>query len=477
MSDPGYYDAAGLWHYGEDTTAETYSDLLNLSADAIAAAVPNLVTEALADDATPANAAAAAVDAVLATHDLVESSDPAVPNTVSLYTSAYDWLELEVDNKDRIIAGTLTTGQRVIFDLSAPKARVDELSAGGATVTDETLIGGYLHASVDASGRLLEDALASDGTVPQWLLDRWKTRMGVFSSAARNIVCYGDSLTAWSTTYPVYLQQRIAASHPTVTVYQRAVGGEDSIGITARTNALPYLLSFVGGAIPAAATPVEVTFTSAGGSSAWPLLRGNTYPVAMTGTVAGIPGTLTKTPDTPYGQSDVHQPTDKYYFTRTTAGALTTVNRPTALVLDDARARAGDIHIIWAGRNGPANARVQSDIRAILNARAVIDSKYLVLSVPRGAGEGTGTSAYTNINALNAALFAEHGRRFVDINRYLIDYGLADAGLTPTTQDNADVAADTIPASLRSDTIHLTAAAQQIVARLVNERLTEIGAL
>lgn len=399
------------------------------------------------------------------------------PSETELLAPARAWVEVELDQHGAVISGTLSDGTRVVPVLESTTATVAALTTAGMLTSAVASVDGEMHLDVDLEGRKLESALGPDGCVPQWVLDRWKARMGVFATPVRSVVGWGDSLTAWTTSWPVHLATILATLRPGVAVHQRGVGGETSTGIAARQGALPYLVLPVAGAIPAATTPAEVTLTSAGGGASWPLLRGNAFPIAMTGTLAGVPGTLTKDPATPWNQSDVHLVTDKYYFTRTTAGTAVTLTRPAALVLDDATARKGDVPVIWAGRNGPANARVLSDIQAMVNNRAPQDASYLVLSVTNGAGEGTGTGAYTTITSLNASLLAEYGRRYLDVRRYLIDYGLADLGITPTTQDTTDVAADTIPASLRVDAIHLTTAAQLRIAQLIADRLIEIGAI
>lgn len=59
----GYFDPNGLYIYGEDDTAQTFSALLNRSAQALATATPLLVARAVASDKAPANAAALLVTA------------------------------------------------------------------------------------------------------------------------------------------------------------------------------------------------------------------------------------------------------------------------------------------------------------------------------------------------------------------------------------------------------------------------------
>ncbi|MCF6764128.1 hypothetical protein, partial [Pseudomonas fragi] len=68
----------------------------------------------------------------------------------------------------------------------------------------------------------------------------------------------------------------------------------------------------------------------------------------------------------------------------------------------------------------------------------------------------------------------EFGRRFIPIRQYLVKYGLADAGITPTAQDNADMASGTVPTSLRFDGVHWLAPGYTILANIVFQRLKEL---
>jgi hypothetical protein len=101
--------------------------------------------------------------------------------------------------------------------------------------------------------------------------------------------------------------------------------------------------------------------------------------------------------------------------------------------------------------------------------------RFLILGVTNGRLESDGSSSYTAIDALNTALSNEYGRRFIELRKYLVNYGLSDAAIPPTSGDLSDVAVGIIPNSLRSDAVHLTAAGRTVVANLVGKRLNELG--
>jgi lysophospholipase L1-like esterase len=72
-------------------------------------------------------------------------------------------------------------------------------------------------------------------------------------------------------------------------------------------------------------------------------------------------------------------------------------------------------------------------------------------------------------------LQAAFGDCFLDVRKYLVNYGLVDAGITPTSQDLTDIAADVIPSSLRSDSTHFTAAGYTLVANFVSRAIRAKG--
>ena len=175
----------------------------------------------------------------------------------------------------------------------------------------------------------------------------------------------------------------------------------------------------------------------------------------------GIHGTLNLVE--PSGSSSNWQADNYYTFARTTAGTQITFDRPKPFYLDVAAPRLGDIHIIWIGQNGPSTARAISDAKAIIQHMQALDKRYLVVSKP------------TSTDADDSLFFAEFGRRFVAARKYLVQYGLQDAGITPTAQDNIDIANGVVPTSLRADAVHWTAQGYTILANILFNRIKELG--
>lgn len=269
-----------------------------------------------------------------------------------------------------------------------------------------------------------------------------------------DIVCWGDSMTAGAggggTTYPSVLQSLLTAASYAGTVRNAGVGGETSVTITARSGATPFLVDVSGGVIPSSGG-VTIIFRQINGQSVTPLLQGTGTPgTTFTGSLAGVPGTIS-------------QSGGNYTFTRTASGSAVAVTRPVAWRTDFSEARRGDIAIIWIGQNGPSNTRAIEDARAIIDHLEALNKRFLVISKP------------TSSAADDAAWFAEFGRRFLAIRAYMVEYGLQDAGITPTAQDTTDISNGVVPTSLRTDSVHWTAAGYTILGNQVFKRLNELN--
>ena len=272
-----------------------------------------------------------------------------------------------------------------------------------------------------------------------------------------NFVAPGDSMTAGAggngTNYTGVLQGLLtAAGHPG-TVKNRGVGGENSVTITARMGGYPFMVLPVAEVIPATTTPFEITLLPINGQMPAPLKQGS---LTYTGRLGAVPGTFSRTES---------GGVLTYYFTRATAGSEVVANRPMAMYLDVGIEARGDIYLIWIGQNGPDTTRAIQDAKALIQQMTALDKRFLVISKPGG------TSAQ---DAEDAQWFAEFGRRFIPIRQYMVKYGLADAGITPTAQDIIDMANGTVPSSLRVDPTHWNASGYTILGHVVFQRLIEL---
>lgn len=185
------------------------------------------------------------------------------------------------------------------------------------------------------------------------------------------------------------------------------------------------------------------------------LYNSGVYTGAIAGTIAGVHGVMTT------------DSAGNWTFTRDRPGPAVPCPPDIPFIPDETVSLRGRTAWIWSGRNN-AHARqtVVADIAAMVAHLG--HGRYLVGSVLNGAGEGIGTGAYGAIAALNADLAAAHGIRFVDLRGALVAAG-------DPVADAADIAADRVPASLRSDGVHLNDAGQAIVASAMQAAMLALG--
>lgn len=403
----------------------------------------------------------------------------------TISSSETGWLYVITDATDKVSFGIDLSGKAwlvpaadvKILESNMPDAVLArQLPTGITTASNIPPESGFIFGWTDAAGNIAWGIkadgtfwtnFASDCAFPSALLASISaTTMASLLPAASAIECFGDSLTAGAggggTTYPAVLAAALGR-----TVNNRGIGGQNSAAIATRQGGLKMLVSVTGNTIPASGA---VTLTA---RSQTPIT--NQGASSFAGTLAGVAGTLAAS--TADGGA-----TYTYTFTRTTAGSEIACPANSEFVFDIAEAAKDKTQIIWISRNDAKGTRAY-DVASRDNGLAMakhltpLSKRYLVLSILNGLNEGTttGSSAYNNIASMNAELARTFGDRFIDVRSYLVKFGLADAGITPTSQDIADMAEDTVPASLRSDSIHLTATGYTLVANFVARHIQARG--
>ncbi len=160
-----------------------------------------------------------------------------------------------------------------------------------------------------------------------------------------------------------------------------------------------------------------------------------------------------------------------YYFKRHTKGERIAVEEGTRLKTFGMRdAREGDILVIFAGTNDlPDTASVHNIINL---ERQMLESagcdKYIIVGLTYAGG-------IPEINEVNAAMEKAFGDHFVDIRKYMLNYGLADAGITPTSKDAEDIRKGEIPSSLRSDYVHGNKMYHKLLGEQIYRRMVVLG--
>lgn len=407
---------------------------------------------ALATDTTVKGAAATAVTTEVTARGLISDSDPRIPRNAATEVGEIEYLEAWADKTGRAALGVTDDGHAhapildselaTIETVNAEFSNVQEQTLGGEQVTNVMDAEKYLYAMVDLLGRESEFLLDFTGKVPQHVLDAWAARMGVGALAglasAFPISAWGDSQTGqtfdgqkgWVDEFA-----RVLGLTQSDKVINRGFPGETSVAIAAKSGAVPAVWT-AGGTIPADG-PVTMILRDHVDLMKWW--------APMPCTLGGVHGTLTRHPDGGGAPTLEHPAT----FTRDVAGAAVVVPPNAPLISDWAELYRSCMTIIMSGRNnGGAGTvdRVVADTRAQVEFLTGLDGKYLVLSQING----------TYRDGINAANKLAYGPRYIDVLAYLASTkALADAGITPTSQDLTDIAAGNIPTSFYADGTHL----------------------
>ena len=268
------------------------------------------------------------------------------------------------------------------------------------------------------------------------------------------VSCIGDSLTEGSggegTSYP----GTIAANNASLEVMKFAFPSEDSL----------YIAYAVGG-MRVFADPFTIPASNAGNAAPTITIKQDNGNALLMDHIAEdnlcmIGGVL--------GKLKYENSANK--FQRFSSGTEIVLTRKEPIYQCFEMKHIGDITIIWVGTN---DTQISSMTEAVFyhidNIISLLPhKKYLVLGVMNNV-------KFTNIGNVMTYYRRHYGNHFVNIRQYLLDYGLSDAGITPTAQDTTDIANGTIPTSLRSDTVHLNASGYTVVGNYLYKLIQENG--
>lgn len=286
----------------------------------------------------------------------------------------------------------------------------------------------------------------------------------------QDIACIGDSLTygygatVGSTDYPSVLQTLVTDK----TVYNLGVSGEATDEILARQGGYPAVVNPF--TIPADTTAVEITFSSSIniGANNTVLLRKGSNNLVNPVVIDGVEGNISA--------SD-----NKYYFTRLEDGTAHEIKHPQYVITKEMREHKDDIQIIFMGTNGgwmitsdDAETRIKkltSQIDMMIDYNT--SKKYIII----GMHYFYSWVLYNGLTKeqLENAMLLKYGNHYINLRKYMIEYGLADAGLTATETDTEAINNGNVPPSLLySDGIHGNAYFYNILANLVNKKGIEL---
>jgi lysophospholipase L1-like esterase len=288
-------------------------------------------------------------------------------------------------------------------------------------------------------------------------LDSLSTRVTTLENPQTKVVnCWGDSLTAGvggnGTSYPSVLLNNLGTGW---SVNNFGVGGETTQAIAGRQGGIPlYVSPFT---IPADTTATQITLNSWGGNS----VTLNDVVGVNPCTIADIQGTISLSGG-------------NFYFARSTAGTAKTITNPTTIVTNAMKVKnKNDSIIIWIGTNGSWWDTDQETSSRWLcqQIQNMIDysgcKNYLVI--------GMTTQPDATQTVIDKWMTRSFGGKFIKLRNYLVNYGLSDAGITPTAQDNTDISAGVVPTSLRVDGTHYNASGYTVIGNLIYKRGHELG--
>ena len=119
------------------------------------------------------------------------------------------------------------------------------------------------------------------------------------------------------------------------------------------------------------------------------------------------------------------------------------------------------INGIWVGHNSPDAVNTPYDVDRIVNTLLPLNARFVVMPIMYSVNREYGTALRGELIKINQLLKSKYPNNYVDVNAALALSG--DGSAT----DNANIADGIVPASLRSDSIHLTPAGYNVVAQAV----------
>lgn len=266
------------------------------------------------------------------------------------------------------------------------------------------------------------------------------------------IVCWGDSLTVSTdgqSAFPDILRKLSGCE-----VVNYGVESETTSMIAMRAGGIRVNVKAT--VIPADVTLIPVFLRTENDGNVFFLDNGDAGVNPCV--ISGIEGELQKL-------------NGSYYFQRNKKGVRLAVDEGTQFKTHGmVDARWGDVLVIFAGTNDLPTERSVENIISL--EKKIIEAakcdKYIIVGLTYAGG-------IPEIDKVNEAMAKAFGDHFVDIRQYMLTYGLADAGITPTAKDKEDIQKGEIPDSLRSDYVHGNKHYQRLLGEQVYRRMQYLG--
>lgn len=290
------------------------------------------------------------------------------------------------------------------------------------------------------------------------------------TSTAAKVSFWGDSLLEgfpkplFAADQSDSLPGAFAKLHPGLRIHNGGKSGQSADEIAIRQGGLVPVLTVAGGIIPASGSVAVSTDAVLG----WRLDRGIG---GTTGTLAGVPGTLTRS-------------ADALTFTRSTAGSAVPATGPQVWNAAG-REWADGVQVIMAGRNdigytssaGAVVDRVLSATRAMVESLTPQHPRVLLLGTITATGETRNSTGWQQVTAINKGLQQMYPHFFWDYRAWLVSEAMSALQITPTATDLQRMQADTLPPSLMApgDAVHYSPATAAAGAARISTELRNRG--
>lgn len=121
-------------------------------------------------------------------------------------------------------------------------------------------------------------------------------------------------------------------------------------------------------------------------------------------------------------------------------------------------------------------ASIQQYIQLIDLAIEKSNSSQFIVCTPYG-GEALRDLGVEGLKKLEAAVTKRYGNRHFNWRKYLVEYGLSDAGIEPTSEDTEAIGKGEVPPSLLSDGLHPNDAGHKVIGERLYDMMLSLGYL
>ena len=289
------------------------------------------------------------------------------------------------------------------------------------------------------------------------------------ASINNTIITWGDSLTA-ADIYQKYLAKKM----PSKNIVNGGIGGESSLMVAARNGCLPIYIEkeFT---LPADTTAVQIGTHSNPGiyiidtngekvSSKF-FLQGTTTARINNCYIQGILCKITWT------GSSYADTSGTYTVSRVNESENPTTIYSDALVVPSSARdyRSPFAMIAWVGTNGGWDNNVDTLIKQYERMVEYSGTNNYILI---GLHYSAQSQYFEEVEKKMSARFSNH---YINIRKYMVERGLKDAGITPTSTDSSYISEGKVPPSLLKDAVHFTDVGYNLVGEQIYRRMIELG--